>query len=234
MRAPLEMDVIGLSPTAGGVGLAGRLAAGVSELGVDLTALQTAQLLRYQAMLEAWNGVHNLSALRSPEASLEKNLLDSLAIVVPMTRLLGGAAQILDVGSGPGLPAVVLAIARPAWSVLAVDAVAKKAAFVRQAAGELRLANLRVQHARVEQMEPPAGRGFDLVTSRAFGSLAQLIAVSRSLIRPGGVWAAMKGRRPEDEIKALPESIEVFHVEPVHVPGVDADRCLVWMRERGR
>ncbi|MBE7419732.1 MAG: 16S rRNA (guanine(527)-N(7))-methyltransferase RsmG [Ideonella sp.] len=218
-------------PSEDVVGRTERLALGARALGVHLTEAQTDRLLRYQATLEAWNSVHNLSGLRNPEASLEKNLLDSLAIVAPLGRCLDTAAHILDVGSGAGLPAVVLAIARPDWEVLAVDAVAKKVAFVRQVAGELRIANMHVRHARVEQIERSAGRGFDLITSRAFGSLAQLVAVSRRVLRPGGVWVAMKGHRPDAEIAALPDSIEVFHVEPVRVPGVDADRCLVWMRE---
>lgn len=216
----------------GATDLAQRLGAGLRALGLDLDASQTDRLLRYQAMLASWNGVHNLSGVRDPDASLEKNLLDCLAIVNPLRQRLGATARVLDVGSGAGLPAVALAIAQPGWSVMAADAVAKKAAFVRQVAGELQLSNLRAVHARVEQIPPAAGSAFDLVVSRAVGPLVELVAVSRHLVRADGVWVAMKGQRPQGEIAALPESIEVFHVERIHVPGVDADRCLVWMRAR--
>ena len=122
----------------------------------------------------------------------------------------------------------VLAVLEPGWSVTCVDAVGKKAAFIRQVAVELRLRNLAAEHARVESLK--AG-GFDLITSRAFASLADFVSLTRKLLAPEGVWAAMKGKTPEAELAALPTGITVFHVEPIAVPGLDAERCIVWMRE---
>jgi 16S rRNA (guanine527-N7)-methyltransferase len=136
---------------------------------------------------------------------------------------------VLDVGSGGGLPGVVLAAARPGDEVICVDAVGKKAAFIRQAALELRLPNLRGEHARVEQMSSPP---FNLIVSRAFASLADFVHLTTRLRDNEGVWMAMKGKRPDDEIAALPSTVDVFHVEQLRVPGLAADRCLVWMRPR--
>jgi 16S rRNA (guanine527-N7)-methyltransferase len=144
------------------------------------------------------------------------------------------SARLLDVGSGAGLPGVVLAIVAPALHVTCVDTVGKKAGFVRQAAAELGLANLRAQHARVEALATPEpGAGFDVITSRAFASLADFVQASQLQLAPGGVWMAMKGQVPEEEVSVLPESVEVFHVEQLVVPGLAARRCLVWMRRRG-
>ena len=135
--------------------------------------------------------------------------------------------RVLDVGAGAGLPGVVIAICRPDLTVDCVDAVAKKAAFVQQVAVSLGLANLQGVHARVENLAGPYG----LVTSRAFASLADFATWSASALAPDGVWLAMKGKHPADEIAALPGGIEVFHVEPLRVPGMEADRCIVWMRK---
>ena len=163
-----------------------------------------------------------------------QHLADCLAVIAPLRRALGKnsenhAPRILDVGSGGGLPGVVLAIVEPAWDVSCVDAVGKKAAFIRQAAGELALPNLHALHARVEALP---GLPFDVITSRAFASLPDFTRLTRPLLAPGGMWLAMKGRRPADELAALPADMDVFHVEPLTVPGLDAERCLVWMRPR--
>jgi 16S rRNA (guanine527-N7)-methyltransferase len=155
-------------------------------------------------------------------------LADCLAVVGPLQHHLGARpARILDVGSGGGLPGVVLAAAEPAWDVTCVDSVGKKAAFIRQVAAELALPNLHAEHARVETLRAPP---FDAIVARAFASLADFARLTRPLLAPGGVWMAMKGKRPDDEIAALPSGTEVFRVEPLSVPGLDADRCLVWMR----
>jgi 16S rRNA (guanine527-N7)-methyltransferase len=134
--------------------------------------------------------------------------------------------RLLDVGAGAGLPGVVVAITCPDVSVTCVDTVAKKAAFVQQVAAALRLPNLRGLHARVETLADP----YDVVCSRAFASLPDFTAWSASALAPHGVWLAMKGKHPEAEIQALPSSVKVFHVEPLTVPGLDAERCIVWMR----
>jgi 16S rRNA (guanine527-N7)-methyltransferase len=159
-----------------------------------------------------------------------QHLLDSLAVVPALRRWAGDAARrILDVGSGAGLPGLVIAVSMPTLDVTCVDAVGKKASFIRQAAAELRVSNLHAVHSRVETMTEPS---FALITSRAFASLSDFAALTRDRLEPGGVWLAMKGKSPSDEVDALPNEIDVFHVEQLFVPGLEVDRCLVWMRER--
>jgi 16S rRNA (guanine527-N7)-methyltransferase len=188
------------------------------------------RLQTYLALLQKWNKAYNLTAVRDEAQMRVQHLADCLAVVPSLERHAGGRTlRILDVGSGGGLPGVVLAVSRPDWDVTCVDTVGKKAAFVRQVAGELRLPNLHSAHGRVEQLALPP---FDVITARAFASLADLARWTRPLLGSGGVWMAMKGKRPDDEIAALPADVEVFHVEPLAVPGLDAERCLVWMRVR--
>ena len=202
------------------------VAALCERLGLAASASQTDALQRYLDLLLRWNSTYNLSAVREREAMLSQHLADCLAAVSPLTRQLQ-SGRVLDVGSGGGLPGVVLAIMLPAIDVSCVDSVGKKAAFVRQAAGELRLPNLHSEHARVERLALPP---FDLITSRAFASLADFTSLTQGLLKPEGVWMAMKGKSPADEIALLAGDVKVFHVEQLIVPGLDADRCLVWMR----
>lgn len=188
----------------------------------------TAQLQAYSDLLLRWNRVYNLTALRDPAQISSHHLADSASIVPALDRHAAGRAlHILDVGSGGGLPGVVLAIHRPHWQITCVDAVAKKAGFIRQVALELGLANLQAAHSRVEDL-PPAQA--DVVTSRAFASLPDFCACTRQHLAPQGVWLAMKGRVPTEEIAALPADIEVFHVEHLDVPQLDAARCAIWLR----
>jgi 16S rRNA (guanine527-N7)-methyltransferase len=140
----------------------------------------------------------------------------------------GGNARLLDVGSGAGLPGVVFAIACPQLQVTCVDTVGKKAAFIGQVAAALGVNNLRGVHARVETLSGP----FELISSRAFATLADFTAGSRQALAPGGLWLAMKGKSPDAELAELAPSLDVFHVEPLAVPGLEAQRCIVWMRER--
>lgn len=205
------------------------LAGVAGVLGVNLDAAQRSTLLAYLDLLQRWNGTYNLTAVRDPAAMFTQHLADCLAVLPPLQRQVAGG-RLLDVGSGGGLPGVVIAVALPSWQVTCVDTVAKKMAFVRQVAGTLALRNLHARHARVEALAEPA---FDLITSRAFSSLVDFTSLSRSILARGGVWMAMKGRVPDDEIAALPADIDVFHVEQLQVPGLDAQRCLVWMRPRG-
>lgn len=198
-------------------------------LGLSLDGAQCERLAAFAALLQRWGRTYNLTAILDRDQLLTHHLADCLAVVAPLRRHLAtlpGRPSLLDVGSGGGLPGVVLAIACPELDVCCVDAVGKKAAFVRQVAAELRLGNLRAEHARVEAM---AGR-FDVVASRAFASLADFVALTRARLADNGVWMAMKGQRPDDEIAALPGDVAVFHVEPLTVPGLGAQRCLVWMR----
>jgi 16S rRNA (guanine527-N7)-methyltransferase len=202
-----------------------------AALGLAHAPAQLDLLSSYLALLQRWNATYNLTAVRDPAQMLTHHLADCLAVVEPLRHRLAnrGNARLLDVGSGGGLPGVVLAILQPALDVTCVDTVGKKAAFVRQVAAELKLRNLHAEHARVETL---ADAGFDVIVSRAFASLADFIRLTRERRAPGGVWLAMKGKHPAAEIAELPADIEVFHVEPLTVPGLDAERCLVWLRPK--
>jgi 16S rRNA (guanine527-N7)-methyltransferase len=200
---------------------------GAAQLGVALSDSQCGRLLAYAALILKWNKVYNLTALRDPASVLTHHLLDSLSVIAPLQREWPASARLLDVGAGAGLPGAVIAIVREDVQVTCLDAVAKKAAFVQQVASELSLPNLRGLHARVESL---AGQ-YDVISSRAFASLHDFIVGSRHLLAQPGVWMAMKGRAPDDEIAQLPAGIDVFHVEQLTVPGLDAERCVVWMRK---
>lgn len=211
--------------TVGGVGLR----EGANALGVALSDVQAEQLLAYGALILKWNKVYNLTALRDPASVLTHHLLDSLAVVAPLQRELAkrGAtnARLLDVGSGAGLPGAVIALMCPGVDVTCIDAVAKKTAFVQQVAAELGSTNLRGLHNRIETL---AGT-YDVVSSRAFASLVDFVNGSSQVLAPRGIWLAMKGRVPDAEIAALPAIAKVFHVEQLVVPGLDAERCIVWL-----
>ncbi len=210
--------------------LADRLASGARALGLALTPEQQAKLLDYLALIQKWNQVYNLTAVRDPQEMLSHHLLDSLAVVAPLQRYgAGQPLRLLDVGSGAGLPGVVIAICCPDIAVDCVDTVGKKAAFIQQAALTLKLPNLQGLHDRVERLAGP----YDVITSRAFASLADFVAWSGGALAQGGVWLAMKGKHPADEIEALPAGVAVFHVEPLQVPGLDAERCLLWLKKAG-
>ncbi len=212
-----------------------RLRAGVQALALELGEAQLAQLMEFLALLQKWNKVYNLTAVRDPQEMLTHHLLDSLAAVPPLRRHIAQAGlvapvRLLDVGSGGGLPGVVFAICCPGVDVSCVDTVAKKAAFIQQAAATLRLPNLHGIHARVESLAGP----FDVVSCRAFASLPDFTVWSHSALAPHGVWLAMKGKHPQDELAVLPSDVQVFHVEPLQVPGLGAERCIVWMRPLSR
>jgi len=200
-----------------------------AALAIPLDDHAQSRLLRYLELLQRWNAAYNLTAVRDPAQMLSHHLSDCMAIVPPLQRhQSGAAARLLDVGSGAGLPGVVIATFLGNVDVTCVDAVGKKAAFVRQVAAELQLPNLHAEHGRVEQ-----GLGeHDIVVSRAFATLRDFTSLSRSRLAPSGVWLAMKGRVPDDEMSELPADIDVFHVEQLTVPELDAARCLVWMRPR--
>ena len=210
------------------------LQSGLRALSLDLDARQADLLLDYLGLLQKWNKVYNLTAVRQPEEMMTHHLLDSLAAVGPLLRQTQGRpVRLLDVGSGGGLPGVVVAIACPQIDVTCVDTVAKKAAFIQQAAASLVLPNLHGLHARVETLNALSGPGYDLVCSRAFASLVDFTTWSGAALSPGGMWMAMKGKHPADELEALKAaapSVDVFHVEQLQVPGLDAERCIVWMR----
>ncbi len=229
---------------------------GLDGLGLSLSAAQQAQLLAYMDLIGKWTRVYNLTAVRDANEMLTHHLLDSLAVIAPLRRELaklplaeaatveldvGGGLKVeslsaraskqtqfslLDVGAGAGLPGVVIAITCPEISVTCVDTVAKKAAFIQQVAATLKLPNLKGLHARVESLTQP----FDVVCSRAFASLVDFTTWSKPALASHGIWMAMKGKHPDQELAVLPEDVKVFHVEQLQVPGLDAERCIIWMR----
>ncbi|MCV2363035.1 16S rRNA (guanine(527)-N(7))-methyltransferase RsmG [Paucibacter sp. DJ1R-11] len=206
-------------------------------LGLNLSEAQLQQLLAYLAMISKWNKVYNLTAVREPQAMLTQHLVDSLSLLPALRRHSQSSGQsslrLMDVGSGGGLPGVVVAICEPNIDVTCVDAVAKKASFIKQVAAELRLPNLHGEHSRVEALNTSH---FDLITSRAFASLLDFTTLTRQHLKPGAdsgaIWLAMKGQHPSDELAALPADLDVFHVEQLQVPGLNAQRCLIWIRPK--
>ena len=211
-----------------------ELSLGIEALGLIVADDQQRQLMSYMALIQKWNKVYNLTALRRPQEILTHHLLDSLSSISPLRRHLAKTpknsdsdVELLDVGSGGGLPGVVIAICCPNIRVTCVDAVSKKAAFVQQVAASLKLSNLRGVHARVEGLRGP----FDVICSRAFASLPDFVNGSAGALSSDGVWMAMKGKLPETEMETLPSMAEVFHVEQLQVPGLEADRCMVWMKK---
>ena len=207
--------------------LEAELRQGLAALHLELHDQQVGSLLDYLALLQKWNKVYNLTSVREPAGMLTHHLLDSLALVGPLRRQVGDRAiRLLDVGSGAGLPGVVIAICCPEVRVDCVDTVAKKAAFIQQAAASLQLPNLRGLHARVESLTEP----YDVISARAFASLADFVSGSAGALAQEGVWMAMKGKHPAAEIEALPAASIVFHVEQLTVPGLDAERCVIWLR----
>jgi 16S rRNA (guanine527-N7)-methyltransferase len=213
---------------------------GLGDLALALSDAQITSLLDYLDLIGKWTKVYNLTAVRDPNEMLTHHLLDSLAVIAPLRQQLAvmGAGQgdgsnakpgvrLLDVGSGAGLPGIVIAICCPEITVHCVDTVAKKAAFIQQVAVSLKLPNLRGVHARVESLKEP----YDVVSSRAFASLLDFTNWSGAALAEQGVWMAMKGKHPEQELAALPAAVTVFHVEQLQVPGLGAERCIVWMRK---
>ena len=209
-----------------------RLEALAPALGLTLSTDERRRLLSYLGLIQRWTKVYNLTAVRDPGEMFTHHLLDCLAVIQPMRRALAATPQpcVLDVGSGAGLPGAVLAILNPDWRVSCVDAVAKKATFIRQVAAELGLSNLQGVHGRVEAVATFGAQRFDLITSRAFASLKDFIDLTRPQLAAGGQWAAMKANLLDAERDELAADVSLFHVEQLEVPDLDATRCLVWMK----
>lgn len=220
-----------------------RLSEGAAQLGLQLTAAQHTQLLAYLALIQKWNKVYNLTAITQPEQMLTHHLLDALSIIAPLQKHLADQGlmhpSLVDVGSGAGLPGVVIGICLPHVRVVCVDVVGKKTAFIQQTAGELGLKNVSAHHGRVEEMDlsralagmastKPAGA--DLFTCRAFAKLSDFAESTQHLSHPGSTWLAMKAQTVEVEVGLLPGWIQVFHVEHLDVPFLGAQREVVWMR----
>ncbi len=200
-----------------------QLARGLAAMGLDLPAERRESLLAYVTLLYKWNRTYSLTALREQDKAVSHHLLDSLSILpfVP-------DGSLLDVGSGGGMPGIPLAIVRPELRVTLLDSNSKKTAFLQQTAIELDLKNISVHGGRVEQYHPAVG--FAAITSRAFAELTEFVGLSRHLLAPDGVWLAMKGVWPRDEIDRLPDNVRVEAVHVLPVPGVDAERHLIVMR----
>lgn len=197
-----------------------KLASGLEHLGLNLDAVTQRRLLDYLALLQKWNKVYNLTAVREPEKMLTQHLLDSLAV---LPYLAGN--RIIDVGTGPGLPGIPLALANPALDVTLLDSNHKKTVFLRQACLELGLSNVTVVCERAETWRP--AENFDAVISRAFSDLAEFVKLAGHLCKDDGTMLAMKGLYPYEEIAQLPATVVVLRVEPLRVPGLDAERHLV-------
>lgn len=193
---------------------------GVIELHLSMNREQCELLLKYLALLDKWNQVYNLTAIRDLTRMVEAHLLDSLATV----PLLAGKS-ILDVGSGAGLPGIPIAVAKPGWEVTLLDSNHKKAAFLRQVVAELALKNANVVCERVESWVAP--RKFDVIISRAFSDLGDFVSLAWRLLAPGGVIAAMKGLHPFEELERLPPGFRVREIRALQVPGLGAERHLV-------
>ena len=212
--------------------LRSELERALPALGLSLSEAQVGALMDYLALIQKWTKVYNLTAVRDPVEMLTHHLLDSLVVINPLRKQLAALAptqarrRLLDVGSGAGLPGIVIAICCPDIVVDCVDTVGKKAAFIQQVAATLKLPNLRGLHARVENLTDK----YDVISSRAFASLVDFTSWSVQALAEQGVWMGMKGKHPAQELAVLPSSVQVFHVEQLVVPGLDAERCIVWMR----
>ncbi|WP_201313225.1 16S rRNA (guanine(527)-N(7))-methyltransferase RsmG [Dyella sp. EPa41] len=201
-----------------------RLERGIATLGLQLPAGAVERLLDYQALLARWNATYNLTAIRDPAEMVSRHLVDSLAIL-PFVQ----GATLADLGTGPGLPGIPIAIATPERQVLLVDSNGKKVRFLREAIRSLKLENVRAVQSRVEDVEGE----FDCVTARAFASLADMLAWGGHLLTRSGIWLAMKGKHPEDELAGVPDGYEVRGIHELHVPDVGGERHLVVLGRTG-
>ncbi len=203
--------------------LRSMLEQGVAELQLNLDVDQINRLMAYLALLIKWNGVYNLTSVRNPLDMIRQHLLDSLAAAFAFRS----ATNVLDVGSGGGLPGVVLAIAFPQLKVSMIDTVNKKTAFLTQVKAELALANVTVYTGRVEQLQ--VAEPFDVITSRAFSELANFVNWAGHLLKSDGQMIALKGQLPEHEIATLPPGWQVQKQQAIVVPGLPAQRHLLWI-----
>lgn len=199
---------------------------GASLVNLGQPARLSAPLLAFLHLLEKWNAAYNLTAVREPEKMVTHHVLDSLA-VMPYLR----GPRVVDVGAGAGIPGIPLALACPDFEFVLLDSNAKKTRFITQAINELGLTNVAVERARAEDYRP--ARLFDTVITRAFASLAEMLDMTQHLGAPDGVFVAMKGNYPQDELVAVPPRFKVNRVEPVQVPGLDAKRHVVCLTKVG-
>ncbi len=202
------------------------LEAGLRELGLA-TELAT-PLLAYLALLARWNRTYNLTAVRDPQEMVGRHLLDSLAMHGFVDALAARGGSLADLGTGPGLPGIPLAIVKPGLKVTLVESNGKKARFLREAVRQLGLGDVRVAESRIEALAEPGA--YDAITARALATLAMIVELGGHLLKPDGVLLAMKGVHPADEIEALPPGWQVAASHPLRVPGVAGERHLVEIR----
>ena len=195
------------------------LESGLTRLNLSVSELQVEQLLAYLALLQKWNKAYNLTAIRDPKQMLIKHILDSVAIAPYVDK-----TDLIDVGSGAGLPGIPMAILNPDMPVVTLDSNGKKTRFQHQVKVELNLSNLEVVHGRVEAF---AGRTFQQVTSRAFASIEDMVTLSAELLADQGLFLAMKGRYPDQELADLPNQYHLIESYPLQVPGLDEERHLL-------
>lgn len=222
------MTVPAASPVQPAVGIA----EGAGLLALALPPDGDRRLADYVALLGKWNRVYNLTAIREPERIVTHHVLDSLA-VLPALSVLGldaDACNVLDVGSGGGLPGIPIAVARPQWRVVMCEPSHKKASFIAQAVAELGLRNAEVAATRVEDYRP--AEPFGIVISRAFSDLATFVRMAGRHVGPGGAIVAMKGVVPDEEIADLPADFAVVAIPSLEVPGLDASRHLLVMKRK--
>lgn len=203
--------------------LQAQLERGIATLGLQLPAGAVERLLDYQALLQRWNAAYNLTAVRDAQEMVTRHLLDSLSIL-PYVR----GQSLADLGTGPGLPGIVLAIAAPGRDILLVDSNGKKVRFLREAIRALKLEGVRAEQSRVEAVQGQ----FDCVTARAFASLADMLGWGGHLLAPNGIWLAMKGRMPDDELPGMPAGFAVQETHPLTVPGLEGERHLLVIGRR--
>ncbi|HEX4916925.1 MAG TPA: 16S rRNA (guanine(527)-N(7))-methyltransferase RsmG [Limnobacter sp.] len=205
-----------------------RLKQGVNTLDLDLNDAQVTQLFQYGQLIQKWNAVYNLTAIRTPADLISHHLLDSLAVIPRIDNAVKGLQNpnVLDVGAGAGLPGLVFAVARPQWQITLIDTVQKKAAFMQQAIASLGLKNARAVHGRVEQYT--AESPFMIICSRAFSTMGQLIGLTEHLLRPEGAYAALKGRLEADN--TVPAGWRIVAVDSIEVPFLDEERHLFFIQ----
>lgn len=223
MPANLKQEVLGQLQT--------KLAAGLEEMGLQLTQQQQQKLLEYVALIYKWNQVHNLTAVRDPLEMVTLHILDSLSLLPFLNGPFVDGKRLLDVGAGAGLPSIPLAICLPELQVTAIDAVQKKVSFMRQAKAQLGLNNFQVIHGRIEQQKVPSKdmpEKFELITSRAFSEIGLFVKLTKHLLAEGGQWLAMKGVIPQHEFEK--SGIRPTEIKVLKVAGLDAERHLIVLK----
>jgi 16S rRNA (guanine527-N7)-methyltransferase len=209
--------------------LKNQLKHGLQELGIDLSEVSQQALITYLSEFQRWNKTHNLSAIQESEESLKLHILDSLAVLPTLDTFYFDQTDVTlgDLGTGGGLPGIPLAICRPQWSFVLVDAVQKKTTFLEMIVAKLKLSNVQVIHGRIEQLSKDFPGTLSTCISRAFSDLGQFIALAQPLCQPGSPLWAMKAKVPQEDLNSIPEAWAIDQDVPLKIPGLDAQRRLL-------